>query len=68
MICCNPKILLIGSSGQVGSALLEILENKNDIISPENFCFLNLTTEDLEQKLSVLNPNIIINTLAFSTF
>ena len=62
MIRCDTKILLIGSSGQVGSALLEILENKNNIISPENICFLNLASEDLEQKLSILNPNIIINT------
>jgi|MDSW01.1.fsa_nt_gb dTDP-4-dehydrorhamnose reductase len=66
MICSNPKILLIGGSGQVGSALLEILENKNNIISPKNFYFLNLTSEDLEKKLSNLNPNIIINTLAYT--
>ncbi len=67
MICQNKKILLIGSSGQVGSALLEILGDEKKITYPKNSLFLNLTSVELEKKLYYLNPNIIINTLAYTS-
>ena len=67
MICQNKKILLIGSSGQVGSALLEILGDEKKITYPKNSLFLNLTSVELEKKLYYLNPKIIINTLAYTS-
>ena len=57
-----PKILIIGSSGQVGSALVKVLRDKYSLITPPNLFFELTSYTQLNEKLQTLRPTIIINT------
>ena len=61
-----PKILVIGSSGQVGSALVKVLRDKYSLITPPNFFFECISYTQLNEKLQTLRPTTIINTLAYT--
>ena len=61
-----PKIMLIGSSGQLGTALSSLLVSMSYLTKPENKEFISISSYDLEKKLKQNQPNIIINTLAYT--
>ena len=64
----NPssRILIIGSSGQVGSALVKVLRDKHSLITPPNLIFESMSYKKLNEKLESLRPTTIINTLAYT--
>lgn len=66
MIDLSSKILLIGSSGQLGTALLQTLGLEYNIITPDNLFFKNSSSYELTNKLSNIKPVLIINTLAYT--
>jgi len=61
-----PKILIIGSSGQVGSALVKVLKDKYTLITPPNIFFKCNSYTQLNEKLQIFKPTTIINTLAYT--
>ena len=62
----TSRILIIGSSGQVGSALVKVLKDKCILITPPNLFFEGVSYKDLSEKLETLRPTTIINTLAYT--
>ncbi len=62
----SPKILIIGSTGQVGSALVKVLSDKYSLITPPKLFFEHISYTVLNEKLQILKPTIIINTLAYT--
>ena len=61
-----PKILIIGSSGQVGSALVKVLRDKYSLIYTSKFFFECISYTQLNEKLETFRPTTIINTLAYT--
>ena len=62
----TSRILIIGSSGQVGSALVKVLRDKCSLITPPNLFFEGISYKQLNEKLEILRPTTIINTLAYT--
>ena len=62
----ETNILLIGSSGQLGTELNLYLKSIGNLKTPQNSEFIFISVSDLNNKLSKIKPNIIINTLAFT--
>jgi dTDP-4-dehydrorhamnose reductase len=60
------RILLTGTHGQVGSALLPLLENHGTIIAPSAKEFDLSKPECLASKLDGLKPDLIVNPAAYT--
>lgn len=60
------RILLTGTSGQVGSALLPLLEGRGDILAPQRAQLDLAKPEALVDELDGLNPDLIINPAAYT--
>lgn len=60
------KLLLIGSSGLVGSRLVELLENKYQLITPDEKEFNLLDPKSLSTFLQSNQPDVVINLAAFT--
>ena len=60
------RILLTGSSGQVGGALLPMLEQRGVVLVPPRDAFDLSRPETLALALDVLRPDLIINPAAYT--
>ncbi len=61
-----PKVLLTGSSGQLGKALNEALSDKFEVVkfSRENLDITNF--KEVEKKIAAIKPNFVVNAAAFT--
>ena len=62
----SNNILLLGSSGQLGSKLKPILKKIGNVICPSNIDFFSSFPNKLDLELDNYNPQIIVNTIAFT--
>lgn len=63
----NPLMLILGSNGQIGSALSKVCAKKNLAFVTLNRSQIDLCRErDLREKLNQLRPGIILNAAAFT--
>ena len=62
----SSRILIIGSSGQLGSALVKVLRDNCSLITPPNLFFEGISYEQLNERLKTFRPTTIINTLAYT--
>lgn len=60
------KILLTGTAGQVGGALLPLLQGRADIVAPALEEFDLSRPDELAGKLDSIKPDLIINPAAFT--
>ena len=60
------KILLTGTAGQVGGALLPLLQGRADIVAPELEQFDLSRPAELAGKLNSIAPDLIINPAAYT--
>jgi len=60
------KILLTGTAGQVGGALLPLLQGRADIVAPELEQFDLSRPAELAGKLDSIAPDLIINPAAYT--
>lgn len=60
------RILLTGSSGQIGNAVLPFLRTLGTVISPSSSEFDLGKPQSLESKLDEFNPDLIINPAAYT--
>lgn len=60
------RILLTGSSGQVGSALLPLLQQRHSVIVPTSGEFDLSKPESLGALLNAMTPDLIINPAAYT--
>jgi dTDP-4-dehydrorhamnose reductase len=60
------RILLTGTSGQIGGALLPLLEGRATVIAPERAVFDLAKPHLIESRLDELRPDLIINPAAYT--
>jgi dTDP-4-dehydrorhamnose reductase len=60
------KILLTGSAGQVGGALLALLRERADVVAPLRDQFDLSRPDELAGKLDSIKPDLIINPAAYT--
>ncbi|MDH2357127.1 dTDP-4-dehydrorhamnose reductase [Bradyrhizobium sp. SSUT112] len=60
------RILLTGTGGQVGSALLPLLEGRGTLIAPSRADFDLSKPETLAARLDELKPDLIVNPAAYT--
>ena len=61
------KVLVTGSKGQLGSTLVEFLENKNIRVQPANKEDLDITAKESVRKfISEAKPSLIVNCAAYT--
>jgi dTDP-4-dehydrorhamnose reductase len=60
------KILLTGAGGQVGGALLRLLQDRANIVAPTRETFDLSQPADLAEKLDSIGPDLIINPAAYT--
>ncbi|MCG2631511.1 dTDP-4-dehydrorhamnose reductase [Bradyrhizobium sp. WYCCWR 13023] len=60
------KILLTGTAGQVGGALLPLLHGRADIVAPTREEFDFSRPGELASKLDMIKPDLIINPAAYT--
>lgn len=60
------RILLTGTTGQVGSALLAILRDKHEVIAPSRSTFDFTAPQSLGYALDKFAPDLIINPAAYT--
>ena len=60
------RILLTGASGQVGSALLPLLQQRHSVIAPTSGEFDLSKPETLGAHLDAMRPDLIINPAAYT--
>lgn len=60
------RILLTGSTGQAGGALLPLLRERADIVAPLREQFDLSRPDELAGKLDSINPDLIINPAAYT--
>lgn len=60
------KILLTGTAGQVGGALLPLLQGRGDIVAPALEEFDLSRPDELAGKLDSIKPDLIINPAAYT--
>ena len=60
------RILLTGTSGQVGGALRPLLQEQGDLLTPQRTEFDLSKPETLTQALDELKPDLIINPAAYT--
>ena len=61
------KVLVTGSKGQLGSTLVEFLENRNIRVQPANKEDLDITAKESVRKfISEAKPSLIVNCAAYT--
>jgi dTDP-4-dehydrorhamnose reductase len=60
------RILLTGASGQVGGALLPLLETRGTVVAPDEAEFDLAKPDALESRLEQLKPDLIVNPAAYT--
>src|SRR3954451_7658459 len=60
------RILLTGSAGQVGGALLPLLNERADVVAPLRDQFDLSRRDELAGKLDSIKPHLIINPAAYT--
>jgi dTDP-4-dehydrorhamnose reductase len=60
------RILLTGTSGQVGAALRLVLQDHDEVLAPQRAQFDLSKPETLVDRLEVLKPDLIINPAAYT--
>ena len=60
------RVLLTGSAGQVGRALLPLLRERADVISPLRDQFDLSRPDELADKLESIKPDLIVNPAAYT--
>ncbi len=60
------RILLTGTTGQVGGALLAILRDKHEVIAPSRSTFDFSAPQSLGYTLNKFAPDLIINPAAYT--
>ncbi|WP_314959446.1 dTDP-4-dehydrorhamnose reductase [Bradyrhizobium cosmicum] len=60
------KILLTGAGGQVGGALLRLLQDRANIVAPTREAFDLSQPAELAEKLDSIGPDLIINPAAYT--
>jgi dTDP-4-dehydrorhamnose reductase len=60
------RILLTGTTGQVGGEILRILQARADVVAPPRFDFDLSQPETLAAALDQINPDLIINPAAYT--
>ncbi|MBR0694159.1 dTDP-4-dehydrorhamnose reductase [Bradyrhizobium lablabi] len=60
------RVLVTGSAGQVGGALLPLVENQAVVLAPSRQDFDLSRPADLPDRLSALKPDLIINPAAYT--
>ena len=61
------KILLIGSSGQVGSAIKSLIQGRYDLVTLNRPILDFKKTKKLKKLILRINPSIIINAAAYTS-
>ncbi|PSO16481.1 dTDP-4-dehydrorhamnose reductase [Bradyrhizobium sp. MOS003] len=61
------RILLTGTAGQVGGALLPLLQGRHDVIAPARAQFDLSKPEALPGKLDEFRPDLIVNPAAYTS-
>ena len=61
-----PKILLTGGTGQVGQELRHMLQPLGEVWSPNRKYFNLAESESLRQKIRDYQPDLIVNTAAYT--
>lgn len=60
------RILLTGTSGQVGAALLPLLDCQGSVFAPKRGAFDLSRPETLDETLDALKPDLIVNPAAYT--
>lgn len=60
------RVLLTGTTGQVGGALLPLLRERTDLVAPQRSEFDLSRPESLQDRLDQLRPDLIINPAAYT--
>ncbi len=60
------RILLTGTTGQVGGALLPLLRERQEVVAPQRSAFDLSRPESLRETLDQLRPDLIVNPAAYT--